>query len=139
MFLKVGFAPSFACQAAKTPPRSIEHIIVNSATVNVPSLFPAFLFTFLKPFHLVVKQEVEERSSFPPFSFKLSRLYRGAKEPGEKVSSLYALFASVETRVEVNIPACTCDQSARHLLTACKIKIIESVLCSDDRLLRAVV
>lgn len=56
-----------------------------------------------------------------------------------RVSNLYALFASVETRVEVNIPACTCDQSARHVLTACEIQIIESVLCSDDHLLRAAV
>lgn len=46
-----------------------------------------------------------------------------------RFSNLYALFTSVETRVEVNIPACTCDQSAGHVLTACKIKIIESVLC----------
>lgn len=79
---RLEFAPSFACQATKKPSRSIEHIVVNSATVNVLLSFPAFSFTFLKPFHLVVNQEVEERSSFPPFSFKLSRLYRGVKEPG---------------------------------------------------------
>lgn len=45
-----------------------------------------------------------------------------------RVSNLYALFASVETRVEVNIPAGTCDQSARHVLTACEIQIIESFM-----------